>query len=136
MPLMREMPVKRTGQILGESDTRMRRMLFAHVKSAYERFSFDAVVWLGADEMNQRKGHNHLTVLADLVAKRFLFVTPGKDASVWETFVAELLRHNGYPKAIQHVAIDMSAAYAKGVSDNLGDARVVYEKFHVIQHVV
>ncbi len=30
--LMREMPVKRAGQILGESDTRMWRMLFAHVE--------------------------------------------------------------------------------------------------------
>jgi transposase len=30
----------------------------------------------------------------------------------------------------------MSAAYTKGVSDNLGNARVVYDKFHVIQKVV
>ena len=136
MTLMREMPVKRAGQILGESDTRMWRMLFAHVKAAYERLSFDTVVWVGADEMNRRKGHNYLTVFADLLAKRVLFATPGKDAWVWAAFAAELLRHNGHPKAIQHVAIDMSAAYTKGVSDNLGNARVVYDKFHVIQNVV
>jgi hypothetical protein len=49
---MREMPVKRAGQILGESDTRMWRMLFAHVKEAHARLSFDNVVWVGADEMN------------------------------------------------------------------------------------
>ena len=134
--LMREMPVKRAGQILGESDTRMWRMLFAHVKAAYERSSFDNVVWVGADEINRRKGHNCLTVFADLVAKRFLFATPGKDASFWAAFAEELLRHNGHPKAIQHVAIDMSAAYPKGVSDNLGNAQVVYDKFHVIQNVV
>ncbi|MEY3535253.1 MAG: hypothetical protein RLZZ582_829 [Verrucomicrobiota bacterium] len=36
---MREMPVKRAGEILGESDSRMWRMLFAHVKAAYERLS-------------------------------------------------------------------------------------------------
>ncbi len=46
----------------------MWRMLFAHVKAAYERLSFDTVVWVGADEMNRRKGHNYLTVFADLVA--------------------------------------------------------------------
>ena len=133
---MREMPVKRAGQILGESDTRMLRMLFAHVKAAYGRLSFENVVWVGADEMNRRKGHNYLTVFADLLAKRVLFATPGKDASVWEALAAKLLRHNGHPKAIQHVAIDMSAAYTKGVSDNLGNARGVYDKFHVIQNVV
>jgi transposase len=136
LTLMREMPVKRAGQILGESDTRMWRMLFAHVKAAHARLSFDNVVWVGADEMNRRKGHNYLTVFADLLAKRVLFATPGKDASVWEAFAAELLRHNVHPKAIQYVAIDMSPAYIKGVSDNLGNAQVVYDKFHVIQNVV
>ena len=136
LTLMREMPVKRAGQILGESDTRMWRMLFAHVKAAHARLSFDNVVWVGADEMNRRKGHNYLTVFADLLAKRVLFATPGKDASVWEAFAAELLRHNGHPKAIQYVAIDMSPAYIKGVSNNLGTAQVVYDKFHVIQYVV
>ena len=136
LTLLREMPVKRAGQILGESDTRMWRMLFAHVKAAHARLSFDNVVWVGADEMNRRKGHNYLTVFADLLAKRVLFATPGKDASVWEAFAAELLRHNGHPKAIQYVAIDMSPAYIKGVSNNLGNAQVVYDKFHVIQNVV
>ena len=30
----------------------------------------------------------------------------------------------------------MSAAYARGVNDNLGNVQVVYNKFHVIQNVV
>jgi hypothetical protein len=38
------MPVERAGQIFGESDTRMWRMLFAHVKAAYERLNFDNAV--------------------------------------------------------------------------------------------
>jgi transposase len=74
---MHEMPVKRAGQNLGESDTRMWRMLCDHVKAAHARLSFDTVVWVGADEMNRRKGHNYLTVLVDFVAKRVLFATPG-----------------------------------------------------------
>jgi hypothetical protein len=67
--LMRGMPVQRAVQFLGESDTRMWRMLFAHVKAADTRLSFDNVVWVGADEMNRSKGHNYLTVFADLEAK-------------------------------------------------------------------
>ncbi len=51
-------------------------------------------------------------------------------------FAAELLRHKGHPKANQHAAIDMSSTHAKGVSDNLGNALVVYDKFHLIQNVV
>ncbi len=136
LTLMREMPVKRAGEILGESDQRMWRMLFAHVDAAYARLSLEEVVWVGADEMNRRKGHNYLTVFADLVQKRVVFATPGKDASTWEAFAAELLRHNGHPKSITQAAIDMSAAYAKGVRENFGNAQIVYDKFHVIQTVV
>jgi transposase len=47
-----------------------------------------------------------------------------------------LPRHNGHPKAIQHVAIDMSTAYAQGINDNLRKAKILYDKFHVIQNVM
>ena len=70
------------------------------------------------------------------MTKKVLFATPGKAAAFFWTFAAELLINNGHPKAIQHVAIEMSAAYANGVSGHLGDVRVVYEKFHVFQNVV
>jgi hypothetical protein len=59
--------------------------------------------------MNQWKRHNKLTVFADLIVERVLFANPGKDVSVWHEFVHELLRNNGNSKAIQQVAIDMSA---------------------------
>jgi transposase len=136
LTLMREMPVKRAGEILGETDSRMCRILFAHVNTAYERLRFENVVWVGANEMNRLKGHNYLTVFADLVAKRVLFASPGKDASVCEAFAGELQRHNGHPKAIRYAALDMSVAYIKGVSDNLANAQVVYDKFHVIHYAV
>jgi hypothetical protein len=45
------------------------------VKAAYERLSFENLIWVGVDEMNRRKGHNYLTVFADLLAKRVLFAT-------------------------------------------------------------
>jgi transposase len=84
--------------------------------------------------MNRRKEHNRLTVFADLMTERMLFASPGKDSSVWGAFAEELLWQNDHPKAIQHEGIDMSAAYTKCVSDNRGNAQVVYDKFHVIQN--
>ena len=116
--LMREMPVKRAGHILGESDTMMWRMLIARVKTWHSKFSFDDVVWVGSGEIKRRKGHNYLTVFWDLLAKQVLFGTPGKDSSVWEGLALELPWHNGYPMAIQHIAIDMSVAYTEEASYN------------------
>jgi transposase len=95
----------------------------------------EEVVWIGADEMNRRKGHNYLTVFADLVARRVLFATEGKDASTWQAFVDELVKHNGHPKAIRQAAIDMSPAYIRGVKDTLGNAAIVFDKYHVVCQV-
>jgi transposase len=75
-------------------------------------------------------------VFEDLITKRVLFATPGKKASVCAAFTEELIQYNVHAEAIQRVVIDMSAAYTKGVSTNLGNARVVYDKFNVIQNVV
>jgi hypothetical protein len=84
--------------------------------------------------MKRRKGYNYLMVLANLLTKTVLLATPGKDASVWEKFAAELLRHNGHPEAIRSAAIDMSTASTKGAGDNLGNGPLVYNKIHVIRH--
>jgi transposase len=133
LTLMREMPVKKAGEILGETDQRLWRMLHAHVEAARAQADWSEVVWVGADEMNRKKGHNYVTVFADLLNKRVLFGTEGKDASVWGAFAQELQAHNGHPKAVTQVAIDMSPAYVKGVRANFGNAELVFDKFHVIQ---
>jgi len=135
LTLMREMPVQKAGEILGETDQKLWRMLFAHVDAAWAGLSWENVIWVGADEMNRRKGHNYLTVFVDLPAKRVLLAVEGKDATVWERFAEELGRHNGHPKAITQVAMDMSPAYLKGVKENLGNAVIVYDKFHVVRQV-
>lgn len=136
LTLMREMPVKRAGEILGETDQKLWRALFAHVDAAWQDLSWENVVWVGADEMNRKKGHNYLTVFVDLQARRVLLAVEGKDASVWERFAAELGNHNGHPRAITMVAIDMSPAYAKGVRENFANAQIVFDKFHVVSQVV
>lgn len=133
LTLMREMPVKKAGEILGETDQRMWRMLHAHVEAARAQDDWSEVVWVGADEMNRKKGHNYVTVFADLVKKRVLLGEEGKHAGVWEVFAQELVAHNGHPKAVTQVAIDMSPAYQKGVRENFGNASVVFDKFHVVQ---
>ena len=136
LTLMREMPVQKAGEILGETDQKLWRALFAHVDAAWAELSWENVVWVGADEMNRKKGHNYLTVFVDLVARRVLLAVEGKDGTVWERFSEQLLKHNGHPKAITQIAIDMSPAYQKGVRENFGNAQIVFDKFHVVTQVV
>jgi transposase len=133
--LMREMPMAKVSEVTGESDTRLWRMLFKHVAAAYAEADFSNVSCVGVDEMNVRHGHQYISVFADLLAKRVLFGTEGKDHIVWQRFVEELGRHNGHPHGITQVSMDMSAAYEKGVREWCRNAQVVFDKFHIIAHV-
>jgi len=134
LTLMREMPVNRASAITGVGDGRLWRMLLAHVEAAYAQLDMAAVAVLGADEMNRRKGHHYLTVFCDLAARRLLFATPGRDASVWERFAGAFREHGGDAAAVAQVSIDMSPAYRQGVAQWFGRAELVFDKFHVIGH--
>lgn len=131
LTLMREMPMKKAGDILGENDTRRWRLLFKHSGKAYAELDLSDLIHVGADELTTRKGHRYLTVFADLVRRRVVFATEGKDHTTFRRFAEELLKHNGHPKAITAAAIDLSAAYQKGVRQELGNAPIVFDPFHV-----
>lgn len=134
--LMRQMPVAAVARHVGETDTRLWRMLKAQVAAAHPKIDWSGVVCVGCDEMSVRKGHHYVSVFCDLIGKRVLFAVPGKDKRVWESFGDELGRHNGHPRAITEVSIDMSPAYIAGVKETLGEQAVLtFDKFHVIAHV-
>lgn len=133
--LLRQMPVAAVARHIGETDTRLWRLLHAHIAMAWPKVDWSGVVCVGCDELNVRKGHNYVSVFCDLLGKRVLFAAPGKDQSTWAAFVAALGEHNAHPRAITEVSIDMSPAYIAGVRENLGDqAVIVFDKFHVIMH--
>jgi transposase len=130
--LMREMPMSKVAEVVGETDTRLWRMLFRQVDAAYAEADFSSVCCVGVDEMSVRKGHEYVSVFADLVGKRVLFATEGKDHHVWVDFVAALEKHNGHRHALTQVSMDMSPAYQKGVKETCRHAQVVFDKFHVV----
>lgn len=134
--LLREMPVSAVGRVIGEHDTRLWRMLKAHVAVAHPQMDWSEVTCVGCDEMSVRKGHRYVSVFCDLVKKRVLFAIPGKDKKVWESFAQALAEHNGHHRAIVEVSMDMSPSYIAGVKENIGDqAELVFDKYHIIAHV-
>jgi transposase len=132
--LMREMPVSKVSALVGETDTRLWRMLFRQVDAAYAEADFSNVCCVGVDEMSVRKGHEYVSVFADLVAKRVVFATEGKDMGTWTKFVEALEKHNGHRHAITQASMDMSPAYQAGVAQTCRNAQVVFDKFHVIKN--
>jgi len=135
LTLLREMPVNAVAKILGEHDTRLWRLLKGYVQEAYDAADFSDVRVIGCDELSARKGHNYVSVFADLKAKKVIYAPPGKDATTWDQLAKELPKHSATAKQIETVSIDMSLSYQKGARDNCPDATLVFDRFHVMKNV-
>lgn len=130
--LMREMPMSKVAETVDETDTRLWRLLFRQIDAAYAEADFGNTCCVGVDEMCVRKGKEYISVFADLLAKRVVFATEGRDHTTWQRFAEALEKHNGHPHAITQVSMDMSRPYQKGVRDTCRNAQVVFDKFHVL----
>lgn len=135
LTLLREMPVRAAARLLGLHDTRAWRLLKAYVAPAYARVDLRWLRQLGCDELSARKGHDYLTVFADMQQRRVIFATPGRDAGTWARLAAELPRHNACAGQITHVSIDMSAPYAAGAACQCPGATIVWDRFHVMKRL-
>ena len=89
---------------------------------------------LAIDETSRAKGHNYVTLAADAHARRVLFVTEGRDAKTIKELASYLEDHGCPAENITHTSIDMSPAFISGVSKHLPNARITFDKFHIIGH--
>ena len=133
MALAKEMPISRIGELVGEQDTRIWRIVRGHVNRAYAKKSFSGTEKIGTDETSSRKGHNYVTVFADMDSGEVLFATEGKDSGTVKAFADELPKHEAKPEQVKEVTMDMSPAFISGVASYLPAANVTFDKFHVIQ---
>lgn len=133
--LLREMPVKKVGEVLGETDQRLWRMLREQVSAAHALVDMSELRIVGCDEMAIAKGHNYITAFADLARRQVLFATLGRDKETWQRFADELIRHNADATQITQASMDMSPAYQAGAAQVCPQASIVFDPFHVIKQV-
>jgi len=133
MRLAREMPVSKIAELVNEHDTRLWRIIKHYTSVAYAKKDFSDVVKVGCDETSSRKGHNYVTVFADMKTRDVIYVTKGKNAQTVERFALELGNHNADANQITEIAIDMSTGFISGATKYLPKASITFDKFHVIK---
>jgi transposase len=133
MALVSEMPVKAAAGIVGEHDTRLWRVLHHYVDRARAGTSHAGVSQVGIDETSSRRGQDYVSLFVDLPVPRVLYATPGRDAATVERFGVDLAAHGGDPATVAEVCTDMSAAFIKGVTEHLPNARITFDRYHLAQ---
>ena len=131
--LCKHMPVSQVAQMVGVSDKRLWRMLDVYVGAARFSEDYSEVTAVGMDETSIAKGHKYITLFVDLLLRRTIHVAEGKGADTVKAFVEDLRQHGGKPKNITDVSCDMSPAFIKGVTEHLPNAKITFDKFHILK---
>jgi len=138
MALVREMPVAAVANLVAEHDTRLWRVVRHYVRQAHDRQDWGEVRAVAVDDTATRKGHRYATVVVEIDPQqtqpaRLLFMTPERTAASVGEFAAAMPAHGAKPEQVRLAAIDMSAAYQKGLREHLPKAEIVFDRFHVMQ---
>lgn len=88
---------------------------------------------IGVDETSLKKGHNYISLFVDLILKKTIFIAEGKDHNTVTAFVEALETSNGKKENIHDVSCDMSPAFIKGIKQELPNAQITFDKFHVLK---
>lgn len=102
----------------------------SHLQKHYAKPRLKDVKYLAIDEFAVHKGHKYMTVVMDLETRQVLYVGKGKKASSLDGFW-KLLKRSG--SKIKAVAIDMSPAFIKAVTDHLPKSKLVFDWFHIVK---
>jgi len=86
--------------------------------------------YLAVDEFAIHKGHRYATCVMDLVRGDVLWVGKGRAMKDFVKFF-EHFASNDYLSEVKAVAMDMNASYNRLVEENLPNAQIVYDRFHV-----
>jgi len=133
LQLVKVMPVHQICKLIGTYDAKIWHILYCYTEKCRELSDFSDVKEIGIDETAARRGHDYVTQFVDLQEKKTIFVVEGKGSEAIENFAADFEKHNGAVENIKNVSCDMSPAFIKGINDNLPNAEITFDRFHIVK---
>ena len=135
MTLVTAMPVAAAARLVGEHDTRLWRLIVHYVEAALARLDLSDLRRVCIDETAARRGHDYISLFVDIDSRKVVFIADGRSAGTVAEFADHVDAHNGDASRIKEVCIDMSGAFIKGVTENLTEAEITFDKFHAVKLV-
>jgi transposase len=133
MALAMHMPIAVAAGFLKITDKRLWRVVFHYVGAAVARMDLSAVKRVCIDETAAKRGQDYITLVVDIDGRRVVFVADGRSADTVRQFADHLEDRDGDASRIKQACIDMSPAFISGVTENLTEAEITYDRFHVMK---
>lgn len=131
----RDMPLSRVAENHGLSWDQVRRIEMAYMQDLINRHPPPADLRaIGMDEVSISKGHRYATVVADLVVKRPIWLGgEGRKEEDLQGFYDEMGAERC--ATIKLAVMDMWKPFRNVTQRNAPQARIVYDKFHILGHL-
>ena len=108
----------------------VKEIVKADLRRRYAHIPLREVRRLAIDEIHLGKKMKFLTLVIDLDTGRILWVAKGRGKEALRKFWRRLRLARA---RVEAVACDMSAAYWSAILENLPEAAIVFDHFHIIK---
>lgn len=126
--LRKKMSIKDVAEFFGLHWGTVKDIEKKHLEKKYRTIRLKDVEVIGIDEFHT--GDGYITIVRDLNSGAVLHVGEGKDGEALKPFERRLRKSKC---RIRAVAVDLAPSYTAWVRDNLPDAKIVYDHFHLIK---
>jgi len=93
-----------------------------------------AIEYIGIDEKSMKKGHNYITVLSDTKERRIIEVEESRTQLATQSLLNKGLTEK-QKQQIKGVSLDMWQGFINAVREELPNASIVHDKFHIIKYL-
>jgi len=130
LELSQLMTIKDVAEHLGVSWDVVKDIQKSHLAKRYAKPKLKKVKQIAIDEICIGRNRRFVTIVLDLDRGAILFVGQGKKADSLGPFWRRL---RSAKAKVEAVAMDLSKAYQKAVRENLPEATIVFDRFHVVK---
>ncbi len=127
------MPIHNVCQLMNVSDHKGWKLLDIYVDKAKLSEDLSGIDAFGMDEPATTKGHDYITLFVHLYKKAVAHISDDKSSQPVVDFVAVLEQQKFNKEQVESVSCAMSPAFIKGIRENLPNAQITFDKFHIIK---
>jgi transposase len=122
------------GQIYGFHWNTVRKAVKDIVDYGLENRDLSNLLYIGVDEISRKKGHVYHTQVYDLTEKKLIWSGEDRTSETLKAFFDYL--GEDHCKKIEAVCCDMWAPYVDAIKEHLPNALLVFDKFHIVRHLL
>ncbi len=126
--------VKKAAELLGLSWDTAHAIMERAVERGLQRRTEETIEYVGIDEKSFGKGQNYISLMVDIDRSRVIEVAQNRSAESCDKLWSSL--SEGQKQGVLAVATDFWQAYRNSIRQQVPDAEIVHDHFHISQYLV